>query len=505
MEHIYHIRYEHRVNGKSLRALARETGHDVKTITKYVKMENFSQEMPKKKSRKSKADQYRQTVKEWLEADETAPKKQRSTARNIYKRLVKKLASEGKAIEISERTMRTLVAKLRKEIGQIKEVALPLLHPAGEAQIDFGDTVFIEKGITYSGHHLCVTFPHSDAKFTQLFKGENLECLEQGVTDIFTAIGGVPTTARLDNMTTAVKAIKAHGQREVTEGFRRFQCHYGFQSNFCNPAKGNEKGSVENYVGCSRRNYFVPVPKFDDLAEYNKELLAQCFEDLDRKHYKINANVKDLFEEDREALLPLPAEKFDCCKYVWGKTNIQGMVSFKCNKYSTAGNLPNVKVLLKVKAHSITIYDENHLEIVEHPRLYGKGQESMKWAPYLKVLAKRPAALRYTGFFESLNKDVRSFLDNQDLTGKKAILKELAKVSEQRGIHKSLLGLKSAIKLGAKDTDTLISAFHFAMNIPGKIPKNKVPENLPQTLEYTLSLADYGKFMEVKDRVQQRN
>ena len=262
---------------------------------------------------------------------------------------------------------------------------------------------------------------------------------------------------------------------------------------------------MENYVGCSRRNYFVPVPKFDDLAEYNKELLEECFEDLDRKHYKINANVKDLFDEDREALLLLPAEKFDCCKYVWGKTNIQGMVSFKCNKYSTAGNLPNVKVLLKVKAHSITIYDENHLEIVEHPRLYGKGQESMKWAPYLKVLAKRPAALRYTGFFESLNKDVRSFLDNQDLTGKKAILKELAKVSEQRGIHKSLLGLKSAIKLGAKDTDTLISAFHFAMNIPGKIPKNKVPENLPQTLEYTLSLADYGKFMEVKDRVQQRN
>lgn len=95
VEHIYHIRYEHRVNGKSLRPLARETGHDVKTITKYVKTENFSQEMPKKKSRKSKADQYRQTIKEWLEADETAPKKQRSTARNIYKRLVKKLASEG--------------------------------------------------------------------------------------------------------------------------------------------------------------------------------------------------------------------------------------------------------------------------------------------------------------------------------------------------------------------------------------------------------------------------
>lgn len=497
MEHIYHIRYEHRVNGKSLRTISRETGHDVKTVRKYSNKEDFSPEKPVKRRRKSKSDKYRETVKKWLIDDETAPRKQRHTAHTVYNRLVKELGKENETVDVSERTIRTLVADLRKEIGQADEVALPLLHPAGGAQVDFGGTVFVEKGITYEGHHLCITFPHSDGKIVQLFKGENLECLEQGLTDIFKAISGVPNAIRFDNMSTAVKAIKAYGERKVTEGFRRLQCHYGFESNFCNPASGREKGSVENYVGCSRRNYFVPVPEFDDLEEYNKVLLEKCLNDMDRNHYKHNAKVADLFQEDKEAFLPLPAEEFDCCKYVWAKTNIQGMASLDTNKYSTSGDLPNRRVLLKVKAHNVTVYDENHTEIACHARLYGKGQESMIWAPYLSVLAKRPNALKYTGFFESIDKDTRKFLNAQDLPSKKAILKELAKSSEAWGIHKTLLGIDKAIKLGAKDADTLISAFHFTMNIPGKVPKNRVPENLPKTEEYVLSLSEYGKFMEV--------
>lgn len=503
MEHVYHIRYEHRVKGKSLRSIARETGHDIKTVRKYSNIEDFSPEKPVKRRRKSKTDKYRETVKKWLIEDETAPRKQIHTAHNVYNRLIEELGKDKKKIDVSERTIRTLVADLRGEIGQAKEVALPLLHPAGEAQVDFGATVFVEKGITYEGHHLCVTFPHSDGKITQLFKGENLECLMQGLTDIFKAVGGVPKVIRFDNMSTAVKAIKSYGEREVTDGFRRLQCHYGFDSNFCNPASGREKGSVENYVGCSRRNYFVPVPKFDDLEEYNKGLLEKCILHMDRNHYKLNAKVTDLFEEDKEAFLPLPAEDFDCCKYIWAKTNTQGMATFNKNKYSTSGNLPNKKVLLKIKAHSVAVYDEMNTEITSHPRLYGKGQESMIWAPYLTVLAKRPNALKYTGFYESLDKETRGFLNEQDLPGKKAILTELAKSSEIWGIHKSLSGIEKAIGLGAKDADTLISAFHFAMNIPGKIPKNRVPHSLPKTEEYVLSLSDYGKFMGVTNHVSQ--
>ena len=46
--------------------------------------------------------------------------------------------------------------------------------------------------------------------------------------------------------------------------------HYGFKSKFCNSASGNEKEHVENKVGYTRRNLFVPAPNFDSLSAFNK-------------------------------------------------------------------------------------------------------------------------------------------------------------------------------------------------------------------------------------------
>jgi hypothetical protein len=63
------------------------------------------------------------------------------------------------------------------------------------------------------------------------------------------------------------------------------------------------------------------------------------------------------------------------------------------------------------------------------------------------------------------------------------------------------MGIGEAVKMGAKDADAMISAFHFAMNMPGKIQKNKVPAGIPQIEEYALSLSEYGKFMEVNRHV----
>ena len=94
---------------------------------------------------------------------------------------------------------------------------LPLYHPMGEAQVGFGETTFVEKGVRYEGYHLVMTFPYSDAGYAQLFKGQNLECLMQGMENIFEYIGGVPSVIWFDNMSTAVKTIKAHGKRDVTD------------------------------------------------------------------------------------------------------------------------------------------------------------------------------------------------------------------------------------------------------------------------------------------------
>ncbi len=63
-----------------------------------------------------------------------------------------------------------------------------------------------------------------------------------GDQDIFNHMGQVPTCIWFDNDKTIVKKILANGEQEVTDSFNRFRMHYGFESNFCNPDSGHEKG-----------------------------------------------------------------------------------------------------------------------------------------------------------------------------------------------------------------------------------------------------------------------
>lgn len=87
---------------------------------------------------------------------------------------------------------------------------------------------------------------------------------------MFEHIGGVPPRLRFDNLSTAVVKVLEGGELELTDGFRRFMLHYRFRAEFCNPAAGNEKGNVENKVGYSRRNAFVPVPTVTSFEEFNE-------------------------------------------------------------------------------------------------------------------------------------------------------------------------------------------------------------------------------------------
>lgn len=74
-----------------------------------------------------------------------------------------------------------------------------------------------------------------------------------------------------------------------------FQLNYGFKAVFCNPESGWEKGNVECKVGYRRRNFPVPVPRFLNLADYNKQQLLEADHDGDRDHWlmKEYSNIRN--------------------------------------------------------------------------------------------------------------------------------------------------------------------------------------------------------------------
>jgi len=259
--------------GLNISQISRAYGFDRKTIRHYIYKDDWNKDITSNKSIAGfpKLNPFKADIDSWLEEDKKARVKQRHTAKRIYDRLREKYKDK---FNCSYRTVAGYVAMKKKELFQKNTCKLPLVHIPGEAQADFGQADFYENGTLYHGSYLNVSFPNSNAGFLQLFKGENQECLLEGLKNIFEHIGGVPRRIWFDNTSTIVASILKNGERKLTDDFLRFKLHYNFEIAFCNPASGHEKGSVESKVGYHRRNLLVPVPRFDKLEEFNRELLT---------------------------------------------------------------------------------------------------------------------------------------------------------------------------------------------------------------------------------------
>ena len=86
------------------------------------------------------------------------------------------------------------------------------------------------------------SFPYSNVAYCQLFRGENCEYVCQAFINLLEYIGGVPKVIVFDNAT----GIGHRFGKILKENpmFQRFRVHYGFESRFCNPNSGHEKGPL---------------------------------------------------------------------------------------------------------------------------------------------------------------------------------------------------------------------------------------------------------------------
>jgi len=113
---------------------------------------------------------------------------------------------------------------------------------------------------------------YSRRTFVMTFPAQKQEAFFYGHVRAFEFFGGVPHRLSYDNLTAAVKPLVLGHVREEQRAFIAFRSHYLFDSHFCTPAQGHEKGGVEGSVGFSRRNYLVPMPRVSSFEELNQQL-----------------------------------------------------------------------------------------------------------------------------------------------------------------------------------------------------------------------------------------
>ena len=445
--------------GKTVSQISRETGRDRKTIREYLAKEDWNVPVPQVTPQPAfpKLAPYKAVIDEWLEEDRNARKTQRHTARLVHKRLQTEYPQK---YNCSYRTVASYVAFRKEQIYGPRKSFLPLEHPPGEAQADFGEADFFLGTRKITGHYLNLSFPYSNHGYLQLYRGENQQCLFEGLASIFRHMGGVPTRIWFDNASTMVTKILKGGKRQLTDAFLRFQEHYGFEAAFCNACSGHEKGHVESKVGYHRRNLLVPVPHVDDLAEFNQTLLQECDKLTYREHYRKGELIADLYQEDKKPFRPLPRETLDLSHYLVVRTNAYGRFFLEggLHEYSVGPRYAQQSVLVKLTAEHVTVLDESHRPVVTHERLYGKTrQQSMQWLPYLTQLSRRPGALKYTGIHEMLPEPLRDYLDHYERPDQGKVLRVIAALTQDQGFESAIQTVSSALEHGAYDPDSLVS------------------------------------------------
>jgi hypothetical protein len=261
-----------------------------------------------------------------------------------------------------------------------------------EAQVDWFEAVVKLEGEPRKLQFFAMRSMASGDAFHRAYTHATQQALLEAHELAFAYFGGVFRTLRYDNMGSLVKKILRGRQRIETDRIIAFRSHWGFQSEYCNPAKGNEKGGVEGELGWYRRNCLTPVPEADNLAALNEHMLHTCLANRNRTIHGKEMTVGEASERERTLLLPQAEEGFPYEEVIYPLiVDGHGRVKVKTNWYS-APLSPGWRATAVVGPLEIEIRHDNRCA-ARHPRCYGRGHQILNLEHYLDVLEKKPGAM----------------------------------------------------------------------------------------------------------------
>jgi len=378
------VRHAVQIEGLSRREAGRRFGIDPRTVGKMMLFSVPPGYRRREPAAKPKLDPFIPVIDGILGDDKSRPKKQQHTAKRIFERLRDEHGFTGGITIVKD-----YVAGWRQ---RAREMFVPLVHPPGHAQADFGEAIGIIGGVERKIHFFAMDLPHSDGCFVVGYPAETTEAFCDGHVRAFAFFGGVPQSILYDNTRIAVARILGDGKRQRTRVFAELQSHYLFEDRFGRPGKGNDKGKVEGLVGYARRNFLVPIPVFESFEALNAYLLECCrrrMADCLRGH---DGTIGERLEHDLAALqTPLPAP-YDASEKVATTVSSLSLVRYRLNDYSVPTTYGYSDVLVRGYVHDVVISCGAEV-IARHVRSYEREDFVFEPLHYLALLEQKTGAL----------------------------------------------------------------------------------------------------------------
>jgi transposase len=383
--------------GMPIREISRRTGLSRNTIRKYLRSD-VTEPTCRVPERPSKLDPFAGKLSGWLKMEANRPRKQRRTARQMHADLVA-LGYGGSYGRVAAFIRSWKANRQTEQQTSGRGTFVPLVFAPGEAfQFDWSEDWAVLGGERVKLQVAHTKLSHSRAFVVRAYLLQTHEMLFDAHYHAFRVLGGIPGRGIYDNMKTAVDRVGFGKVRQVNARFAAMASHYLFDTAFCNPASGWEKGQVEKNVQDARRRLWQPMPSFPDLDGLNAWLEASCIEAWGQiPHGELPGTLAEVWAEEVASLMPL-GRPFDGFVEHTKRVSPTCLVHFERNRYSVPASLANRPVSLRIYPERIVVAAEGRI-LCEHPRIIARshhvpGRTVYDWRHYLAVLQRKPGALR---------------------------------------------------------------------------------------------------------------
>lgn len=373
---------------KQLKAsqIAQELNLDPKTVQKWIQRPRYEPRQGAK--RPSKLDSFKGQIVTLLE-------RHPYTAQQIFQRIRQDGFAGGY----------TVVKDFVRQVRPVRKPAFLMLQfaPGECAQVDWGQFGSLNVGSTRRRLNFFVmVLCHSRFMYLEFTLTQTMEQFLSCHRSALEFIGGTPRKVMIDNLKVGVLQHPAGQPAQFHPRYLDFAAHYGFEPVACQPAKGNEKGRVENGVGYVKKNLLagLDIPSIQAANPAGRQWLDETANV--RIHRETGRKPIDLLQVEKPLLRPLPVMPYDCARIQSAQVNRCCRVQFEGNRYSVPHLYASQKLTLKIYPERLYFYHDEKL-LATHARSYDRRQNITDPDHDRELVAQRHRARDQTLLLAFLN------------------------------------------------------------------------------------------------------
>lgn len=340
-------------SGKSIREIARTTGHARNTVRKYLRANGIPEPRSRKK-RGSKLDPFKPLLDQYM-------------ADGIFNctvllRLLREQGYTGGITLIKD------YVKPHRPPRKIPAVQRYETKPGYQAQVDWKICQYVDlDGEVRKIPVFAMVLGYSRAMYIEFVQRCDIHSFLRCLIHALEYFGGVPKTMLTDQMKTVILGMGDDRKPRWHPLFEDFAATVGMVPKVCRVKRPQTKGKVERTVQFIEQN-FMAGRRFTDIEDLNRQARQWCDEQNRRIHGTTGERPIDRLAQERLGALP-PADRLAKYRFELRKVSRDGFVSFDGVRYGVPWPYSGREVKVREINGFVEIYWEQE-RIARHKKQY---------------------------------------------------------------------------------------------------------------------------------------